>query len=339
MSRLHGQRQYGFLTHQFTQLDLVILCHIYIQRTGCPFGLGLRPHHFELEVALEFYRHLVQTPLTLHLRDAAQMAMQSQTAAARTPEAQLDIHAGRRRRPVLRFVQQNATLQLLSRFTMVDVDPGWQQVAHGARILEIYGEKSMNSDPSETPRLVLASSSRYRAALLGRLGLDFDCQAADIDESPQANESVSACCARLAREKALAVQSVHPAAAVLGSDQLCSLDGSPLGKPGTPEAARAQLSRLSGRSAVFHTAVCLRLGPREWTAMDRTEVQFRALGDEEIERYLTREPALDCAGSFKSEGLGISLFRAIHNQDPTALIGLPLIATAELLREAGFSLP
>jgi septum formation protein len=127
---------------------------------------------------------------------------------------------------------------------------------------------------------------------------------------------------------------------VVGSDQVADLEGTPLGKPGGRDAARAQLRAMSGRTVAFHTAVCLvRAGSPALAAMDTTLVRFRVLDDAEIARYVDAEQPLDCAGSFKSEGLGIGLFEAIESSDPTALVGLPLIATARLLREAGFSVP
>lgn len=189
------------------------------------------------------------------------------------------------------------------------------------------------------PRLILASTSAYRRQLLSRLQLEFDTGRPEVDEQPQSGEAPSALASRLAAEKAAAVAVRLPGAWVIGSDQVADLDGQALGKPGTRAQARAQLTAMSGRTVRFHTAVSL-IGPeRELHALDLTEVQLRALTPAEIERYLDAEPALDCAGSFKCEGLGISLFDAIRSQDPTALVGLPLIALARLLREAGFHLP
>lgn len=187
--------------------------------------------------------------------------------------------------------------------------------------------------------LLLASTSPYRRELLARLRLPFECLPPAVDESPLPGEAPAALALRLAEEKAGEVHARQPAAWVLGSDQVADLEGRILGKPGSIEAARAQLRAMSGRAVGFHTALCL-AGPgfRE-TAIDTTRVRLRALGEDEIERYLHAEPATDCAGSFKAEGLGIVLFEAIDNQDPTALVGLPLIATARLLRRAGFRIP
>ncbi len=191
------------------------------------------------------------------------------------------------------------------------------------------------------PSLILASTSRYRRALLERLALPFTVARPDTDESPQPGEPPQALARRLALAKAEAVLafSGHDSW-VIGSDQVAELDGRPLGKPGSHAAAVAQLQSMSGREVRFLTAVCL-AGPegRRLQALDITTVRFRALDDDEIERYVAREQPLDCAGSFKSEGLGIALFEEIDNRDPTALIGLPMIATARMLREAGFLIP
>lgn len=188
-------------------------------------------------------------------------------------------------------------------------------------------------------RLVLASTSRYRRELLARLRLPFDVARPDVDETPRPGEAPAALAARLARAKAEAV-AAGGEAWVIGSDQVAALGDTALGKPGSVEAARAQLRRMSGRSVVFLTGVCLAHGDgRAWQALDTTTVRFRTLADDEIARYVAAERPLDCAGSFKSEGLGIALFDAIETADPTALVGLPLIATAALLRQAGFALP
>ncbi len=191
------------------------------------------------------------------------------------------------------------------------------------------------------PSLTLASTSVYRRTLLERLGLPFAIARPEVDESPLPGELPQDLAERLALAKAEAVLARSDDGVwVIGSDQVAELDGRPLGKPGSHAAAVAQLQSMSGREVRFLTALCL-AGPdgRRLRALDVTTVRFRALGDDEIERYVAREQPLDCAGSFKSEGLGIALFEAIENRDPTALIGLPLIATARLLREAGFVVP
>ena len=193
---------------------------------------------------------------------------------------------------------------------------------------------------SPPPRLVLGSTSRYRRELLERLRVPFDVARPHTDETPQPGETPESLARRLARAKAADVVARHPEAWVIGSDQVAEFDGRPLGKPGTHEAATAQLQAMSGRPVRFLTGLCLMRNDGEiLEALDFTVVRFRTLGADEIERYLAAEQPYDCAGSFKSEGLGISLFDAIETHDPTALVGLPLIATARLLREAGFALP
>lgn len=196
--------------------------------------------------------------------------------------------------------------------------------------------------------LILASTSPYRRDLLSRLGLDFSVARPDTDETPLPGEAPEALAVRLAAAKAEAVLSrtardgdaALANAWAIGSDQVAELDGRPLGKPGSVENAIAQLTAMSGQSVRFLTALCL-AGPdgRRFEALDVTVVRFRTLAPDEIARYVERERPLDCAGSFKSEGLGIALFDAIDTQDPTALIGLPLIATARRLREAGYAIP
>lgn len=189
--------------------------------------------------------------------------------------------------------------------------------------------------------LVLASTSPYRRELLGRLRLAFRTMAPDVDESRGDGEPPAELAARLALAKARAVAASCPNALVIGSDQVAALAGRVLGKPGTADAARAQLAASSGQRVTFHTALCLldtRDGRSE-TLVDATDVVFRALQAEEIARYVDAEQPLDCAGSFKAEGLGICLFERIESTDPSALIGLPLIALSRLLRNAGVRLP
>ena len=187
------------------------------------------------------------------------------------------------------------------------------------------------------PRLILASTSRYRRELLSRLKLHFDVVSPDVDETPLAGEEPAALAQRLALAKARAVSATHRDAVVIGSDQVADLDGRPIGKPGTHERAVAQLRSMSGRSVVFQTAVavvCSAAGFAEST-LAPVRVTFRELNDSEIERYLRAEQPYDCAGSAKSETLGIALLASIESDDPTALVGLPLIRTCALLRRAG----
>jgi len=188
--------------------------------------------------------------------------------------------------------------------------------------------------------LILASSSPYRRELLARLRLPFEAWSPEVEERPLPGEAPAATAVRLARLKAEAGVARWPEAWVIGSDQVADHGGEPVGKPGTLERARAQLKAMRGQVVHFHTAVCL-LGPGRQPAgrLVSTEVQFRAFDDDEVERYLRAETVLDCAGSAKSEGLGIALLERLAGDDPTALVGLPLIALAAMLREAGLSVP
>lgn len=192
------------------------------------------------------------------------------------------------------------------------------------------------SSPAPRP-LVLGSTSRYRRELLERLRLPFEICAPDVDETPQPGEAPAALAARLALAKAQAVARRFPSAIVIGSDQVADLDGQPIGKPGTHERAVEQLRSMSGRTIVFQTALAVVCADSGFVAQDLApvRVRFRALTDTEIENYLRAEQPYDCAGSAKSEGLGISLLDAIESDDPTALIGLPLIRTGAMLRRAG----
>ncbi len=187
------------------------------------------------------------------------------------------------------------------------------------------------------PPLILGSTSRYRRELLQRLRLPFEAVAPQVDETPLPGEAPAALAQRLALAKAREVAGRHPQAVVIGSDQVAELDGEAIGKPGTHERAVAQLQRMSGRTLVFHTAVavaCMAQG-FERVELAPVRVTMRQLRAAEIERYLRLEQPYDCAGSAKSETLGIALLSAIESDDPTALVGLPLIRTCALLREAG----
>ena len=195
--------------------------------------------------------------------------------------------------------------------------------------------------PSSPQRaLILGSTSVYRKELLGRLRIPFGTVSPEVDETPLPGESPTDLAQRLALAKARAVAQRHPAAVVIGSDQVADLNGEPLGKPGTHTRAVAQLQRMRGQTVVFQTAVaviCLATGFSQ-TALTPVRVVFRDLSDAEIENYLQAEQPYDCAGSAKSEGLGIALLDSIDSDDPTALVGLPLIRTARMLRAAGIEL-
>jgi septum formation protein len=191
------------------------------------------------------------------------------------------------------------------------------------------------------PQLILASTSPYRRELLSRLALDFEVVAPEVSEEHQRGESPTDRALRLATAKAQAVSARHPHALVLGSDQVAACGAEVLDKPGDARRCREQLLRLSGHTAHFYTA-CVLLGASaglHLAHVDTTTVVFRELSASEIDRYIARERPFDCAGGFRAEALGITLFDCIESQDPTALIGLPLIWLAGALRAAGFPLP
>lgn len=187
------------------------------------------------------------------------------------------------------------------------------------------------------PALILASTSRYRRELLARLRVPFECVAPGVDESALAQETPARLASRLARAKAQAVASRRPDAVVIGADQVADLDGETMGKPGSHERAVAQLRRMSGHTVVFQTAVAVVQASRGFLAevLVPVAVRFRSLDAATIETYLRAEQPYDCAGSAKSEGIGLALLEAVEADDPTALIGLPLIHTCRLLRGAG----
>ncbi|WP_265466407.1 Maf family protein [Aeromonas salmonicida] len=190
-------------------------------------------------------------------------------------------------------------------------------------------------------QLILASTSRYRKTLLEKLDLPFECAAPEVDESPLPDESAEALVARLALAKASAIADQFDQGLIIGSDQVCVCDGRILGKPGTVEKAVAQLMAARGRSITFYTGLCV-LDAASGKAEQLVEpftVHFRTLDETAIRRYVTAEMPLDCAGSFKCEGMGIMLFKGLEGRDPNALIGLPLIGLIELLERHGLALP
>ena len=201
-------------------------------------------------------------------------------------------------------------------------------------------DKQSPTLPTSSRPLILGSTSRYRKELLSRLKIPFESVAPNVDETPHNQESPKDLALRLALAKARAVALKNPEAVVIGSDQVADLEGMPLGKPGNHTHAILQLQRMRGKTVIFQTAlsvVCIASG-YERTDLAAVKVKFRDLSDAEIESYLRAEEPYDCAGSAKSEGLGIALLESIENDDPTALIGLPLIRTCQMLREAGVKL-
>jgi MAF protein len=199
----------------------------------------------------------------------------------------------------------------------------------------------MSKHLADGRQLILASTSPYRRELLSRLRLDFLCEAPDVEESRQSGEWPLDTARRLARAKAKAVADGRTGSLVIGADQLAELDGKALGKPGSEEMAKAQLAQISGRTVLFHTALCLLDSDSGREQVDSVPytVVLRPLSTATIERYVALERPLDCAGSFKSEGLGVSLFARQSGDDPTALMGLPLIRLVSMLAKEGLELP
>lgn len=195
-------------------------------------------------------------------------------------------------------------------------------------------------NPTHLPRLILASSSAYRKELLTRLQLPFEAIAPDIDETPANHEAPEQTALRLAQQKSQAIAARHPNALIIGSDQVATLDGEQIGKPGNHDNALKQLMKMRGRRVVFHTALCLLdnrqpLKPQYQIENVQTFVTFRHLSESELDAYLRIEQPYDCAGSAKNEGLGIAILEKIESTDPTALTGLPMIALTSMLRHAG----
>lgn len=204
-------------------------------------------------------------------------------------------------------------------------------------LLAPNNKRTIMSHSNHQKTIVLASSSKYRKELLKRILSEFKTESPDIDETPFPDEEPVEHVARLAEQKAMTVALNHPDSIIIGSDQICVLNGQILGKPHTFDTAVKQLQACSGKTVNFYTSLCVLESGQEGQDLSVviTEVKFRELQKDEIERYIQREQPLDCAGSFKAEGLGIALFESLSSKDPTALIGLPLIALAEALRKLG----
>lgn len=189
--------------------------------------------------------------------------------------------------------------------------------------------------------IVLASTSKYRKILLDKTGISFVCSAPDIDESPAKNEQPTQLVMRLAQQKAQAIAASHPESLIIGSDQVCTINNTIIGKPGSAEKAIEQLHMASGKIITFFTGLCLYDSSEHshQVICETFNVHFRVLSDEQIRRYVAAEQPYDCAGSFKSEGLGIVLFNKLEGRDPNTLIGLPLIALTDMLANKGITLP
>ena len=363
MSRNQRQGEDKFVFDQFHQIESTRKSQHVVVAFGIEFsGLLLSLHEAEAPIDRQIRTHRLQTPLAdqpdagIHLQrqpDLRAARPRRHHLASRAPD-----HRDWRVRSHVRMhlVEQSAKdlKRMLSLKRTSALGKGRHVQTAGIEIgrihLRQFRPRAVSARVTEQPRprrhnrgmpsrrpLILASSSVYRRELLARLGLPFTWVAPDTDETPIDDEPPGTIARRLAKAKALAVAITHPQAIVIGSDQVAMLDGCVLDKPGHFERARLQLMSMSGRQVQFHTAVsvmCMDTGFNQGDLAIAT-VDVRRLTADEIERYLRREQPYDCAGSAKCEGLGIALLERIESDDPTALIGLPLIRTCALLREAG----
>lgn len=343
MTRRHRQAEQGFFLHQRRHIEagiradeigvLALVFKIPGRRSKNQNPLR---GHFRLEIAETTLTRMPQaTPQTHPDRGLAAEAQWNnfvgQTTVGFCDRFTQQRQMGHGNLPRQRFVPA-------AKFHINDTGPS----GHKPRIILMFplGVKDTPRARSVVSRLILASSSPYRRALLERLGLPFAVDVPGLDESALPGEEPSATAARLACAKARAVARRHPGATVIGSDQVADLDGLPLGKPGSRERAVQQLLQSSGRELVFHTAVCvIDEDGRESVTHCPTRVRYRVLDRATIERYVDAEQPFDCAGSARCEAMGITLLEYIRGDDPTALVGLPLIALTGLLARAGIHVP
>jgi septum formation protein len=324
--------------------------HISLRCLVHGFGSGFIGH--KQEVTLNLDRFLHRPKAALALQDQADLRLQGQPHERSTssnlhhPALQTPVHLCRGILGKLLLLQTGKQPQgRLTRELGSGLCKGREievlRIEGFAHARSVRESLAMNTSATALPRtLVLGSTSPYRRELLARLHLPFEVAAPEVDETPLKGESPRDLALRLALLKAQAVAAKHPQAVVIGADQVADLGGQPLGKPGSHAKAVAQLREMRGQSVVFQTALAVVCQASGFEAVDLApvRVQFRNLTDDEIEHYLLTEKPYDCAGSAKSEGLGIALLEAIENDDPTALVGLPLIRTARLLRAAGVKL-
>ena len=348
MAGNHGQLQHQFIFDQFMQVEVSvehqqILVAVIILRCS-----GVFVHDKPKDpVNLQRDIHRVQTPLAgqWYLNVCMQMQQylfQRRLAGADFPTGGPDHHEFVNRALALpcdsSVTRQRVPARELPRGLRkrADVQPGRSKLVFHASSVRESGMRQPLNRP-----LILGSSSPYRRELLARLRIPFDVVSPQVDERAVPDESPEPLASRLALAKARAVSARYPEAIVIGSDQVADLGGEAIGKPVVHAVARAQLRRMRGQLVTFHTAVAVVCGASQFaqTELAQVRVRFRMLDDDAIERYLLAEQPYDCAGSAKSEGLGITLLDAIDSDDPTALVGLPLIRTCRLLRAAGLALP
>ena len=325
-----ADRHFAFCEHPIGRLRIV--------RIDIDFGFRGGQHQNRVE--FDGKHHAVEAALAAQWQDTVNFQAQRTPPEGIAGAAQLVMQlacvveqAGSQARKVAQRPSPGARLTALGEFEAVDVGLLRHKTGDGI----ISKNSSQNKAMGERRQLVLASTSAYRRALLERLGLPFECASPGVDETAREGESPAQTAQRLACAKAAAVAPRYPNALVIGSDQVASLGALRLEKPGDHQTAAGQLALLSGQTAQFDTALCLIDATRgtQWRRVVPCRVTFRRLDAQIIETYLRREQPYDCAGSAKSEGLGIALIERIDTEDPTALIGLPLIALSELLAAAG----
>ena len=354
MPRHQGQVQQQFVFQQHLQVELTRNDQHFVFHIGVEFGgLCFVGDELELAVQLDGFEHRGQTALADQGQLGAGLQVQPCLGWTGT-HRQLKtlsrpvhpgIVSGRIGRQCITKPAEAGRTPLALQ-TPAELGKGLDVQTMGVELARFHGASvavssrcsRWNNGCMRPPPLILGSTSRYRRELLARLRLPFEVVAPQVDETPRPGEAPADLALRLALEKATEVARRHPEALVIGSDQVADLDGEPIGKPGTHERAVAQLVRMSGCTVIFQTAVavaCARNGFAR-SSLSAVRVRFRHLQAAEIEHYLRLEQPYDCAGSAKSEALGIALLAAIDSDDPTALVGLPLIRTCSLLREAGF---
>ena len=356
MQRHDRQRQQQLFLNEITDADPAIGSEHRLELLGHTIRVGLRRNQANAGVSFHTNLQRPETPLTHQARRPVQCQVRDgdtrHPPEMHTP-LHLSRHIGELRAQTGKLGERNGEVDVgLSFGEPIDIEPNMGQRLrpggrHGARIIGIEGAQvKILLTPKPLFRLdmnplILASTSSYRRMLLERLGIPFETVGPGVSEKHIPNESPSDRAMRLAMAKAEDVAERHPNAVIIGSDQVAAAGHKVLDKPGDAATCRSQLATLSGTDARFHTA-CAVLGPGgsvRLVHLDTTTVVFRPLSAKEIERYVEREKPFDCAGGFKAEALGITLFESIESKDPTALIGLPLIWLASALRRAGYALP
>jgi septum formation protein len=351
VKRHYRQRQQQLFLDELTDTDPALGSEHRLELLGHPIHIGLRRDQANAGVSFHTDIQRAETPLANKARDAAHRQLHdgdTRHASKMHTPMHLSRHVGELRTQTGKLGERNGKIDVGFGFgEPIDIERLRPGRRHGARIIGIEGvQVKILLPPKPLFRLdmnplILASTSPYRRTLLERFGLPFEAVRPQVAEEYLPGESPSDRAMRLAMAKAEDVAERHPNAVVIGSDQVAAAGHTMLDKPGDAATCRSQLATLSGTDARFHTA-CAVLGPAgsvRLVHLDTTTVVFRPLSAKEIDRYVEREKPFDCAGGFKAEALGITLFESIESKDPTALIGLPLIWLASALRRAGYALP